>query len=129
MPMSPLFNMAKTAKRNSSNDLKYLQNAIDYLTCKAKAKQKFNNDDKEFLKEIYEAFWWGGTYKGYKEAAQLANHYVNGTGNPKTKPFEIKPDVYKKSKIVIATMVAMRKYIAELIGKKKSIIKIRCDDA
>lgn len=128
MPMSPLFNMANVAKRNAIGDLKYLQDAVDFLTCKAKAQMEFNEDDKEFLKELYEAFWWGGQYKGYKEAAQLANYYVNGKGNGKENPLRINPDVYKTSKIVIATMIAMKKYILEKKNKRMSYFEFRCDN-
>ena len=106
--MSPLFNMANAAIRNTTADLKYLQDALDFLTCKAKAKMKFTSDEKEFLKEIYEAFWWGGRYKGLNEAAQLANHYVNGEGNSIANPYKIDATIYKTSKIVIATMNAMK---------------------
>jgi hypothetical protein len=122
IPMSPLFNMANVAKRDKTSDLKLLQDAVDYLTCKAKAKLAFNSEEKEFLKELYEAFWWGGMYKGYKEAAQLANHYVNGEGNQKSNPFRINADVYKSSKIVIATIAAMKKYIVEQYENQKSIM-------
>lgn len=128
MPISPLFNMAKVAKRNATGDLKSLQDAIDFLTCKAQAKMEFNADDKEFLKELYEAFWWGGQYKGYKEAAQLANHYVNGEGNGKANPFRIDAGVYKTSKIVIATMEAMKKFILEKKGNRKTFFEFRCDN-
>lgn len=128
MPMSPLFNMANVAKRNATGDLKYLQDAADFLTCKAKAKLKFNEDDKEFLKELYEAFWWGGQYKDYKEAAQLANHYVNGEGNGKSNPLRINAEVYKTSKIVIATMAAMKQFITEKKVNKKSFYEFRCDN-
>lgn len=128
MPSSPLFNMANVAKRNATGDLKYLQDAIDFLTCKAKAKMEFGDDDKEFLKEVYEAFWWGGQYKGYKEAAQLANHYVNGEGNGKASPLRINPEVYKTSKIVIATIEAMKKFILENKEKKKTYFEFRCDN-
>lgn len=128
IPASPLFNMANVAKRNATGDLKYLQDAIDFLTCKAKAKMEFDADDKEFLKEIYEAFWWGGHYKGYKEAAKLANHYVNGEGNGKANPLKIDPEVYKTSKIVIATMVAMKKFILEKKNNKKTFFEFRCDN-
>lgn len=124
IPMSPLFNMANVAKRDKTSDLKILQDAIDYLTCKAKAKLVFNSEEKEFLKELYEAFWWGGMYKGYKEAAQLTNHYVNGEGNGKSNPLRINAEVYKSSKIVIATMAAMKKYIVEQFNNQKSIYSI-----
>ena len=120
--------MANVAKRNVTSDLKSLQDAIDYLTCKAKVKMDFTADEKEFLKELYEAFWWGGMYKGYREAAQLANHYVNGEGNGKSNPFRIDAEVYKTSKIVIATMAAMKKYISENHKNNKPFFEIRCDN-
>ena len=128
MPMSPLFNMANVAKNNATGDLKYLQNALDYLTCKAKQKMPFDNDEKEFLKELYEAFWWGGQYKGYKEAAQLANHYVNGEGNGKATPLKVQAEVYKTSIIVVRTMAAMKTYIKESIDNKLPFFEIRCDN-
>ncbi len=129
IPTSPLWNMAKVAKLNATDDLRYLQEAVNYLTCKAKAKLGFSDDDKEFLKELYEAFWWGGHYNGYKEAAQLANHYVNGVGNNQTNPFIINPEVYKTSKIVIATMDAMKKFILEQKKLKKHFSLLQCDNA
>ena len=128
MPSSPLFNMANVALRNATGDLKDLQDAVDFLTCKAKAKMDFEDDEKEFLKELYEAFWWGGKYKGYKEAAQLANHYVNGDGNEKSNPLRIDPEVYKTSKIVIATMAAMKKFILEKKNSNKTFFNFRCDN-
>ena len=108
IPASPLYNMARAAKFDSKDDAKYIQDAVDYLTCKAKAKLSFTDDEKEFLKELYEAFWWGGQYKGYKEAAALANHYVNGPGNAQASPYIINSEIYRNSPIVIATMQAMK---------------------
>jgi hypothetical protein len=115
IPMSPLWNMGKTALFESQKNFGAMQKAIDYLACKAKNKQTFQNKEKEFLKEVFEAFWWGGQFKGYKEAAQLARHYVHGNG----KPISINANVYKTSIIVKDTMVLMKKYIAELIKDKK----------
>lgn len=69
IPMSPLWHMGKAASFGSTGNLKTLQDALDYLACKAKTKVDFTEDEKEFLVEIYEAFWWGGKYKGYPEAA------------------------------------------------------------
>lgn len=40
----------RAAKYNSSDDLAVLQEALDYLTCKAREKLEFSEDDKEFLK-------------------------------------------------------------------------------
>ncbi|MCF6283173.1 MAG: hypothetical protein L3J28_13385 [Candidatus Polarisedimenticolaceae bacterium] len=128
MPTSPLFNMVKVAKMGSLGDLEILQDAIDYLTCKAKAKLSFNADDKEFLKEIYEAFWWGGQYKGYKEAAELANNYVNGGGESKARPYKIDSEVYKTSKIVIATMAVMKQFILDLKKLNTPFAHITCND-
>ena len=120
--------MAKASKLESSEDFKYLQEAVDYLTCKAKAKMDFSDDEKEFLKELYEAFWWGGHYHGFKEAAKLANHYVNGNGNGKANPLTINPEVYKTSKIVIATSKAMKLFIAEQKDQNKAFSSLRCDN-
>jgi len=62
--------------------------------------------------------------KGYKEAANLANHYVNGKG----KLLNINADVYKTSRIVQATMGAMKQYIKELSQAKKSFFKFKCNN-
>lgn len=77
IPSSPLYHMAKVAKFDSQTSYELIQSALDYLSCKTKAEESFSNDEKEFLKEVYEAFYWGGRYKGYPEAARLADHYVN----------------------------------------------------
>lgn len=129
MPMSPTWHMgqvAAAAKLNALGDkvgygaitsgddnLALLQGAIDYLTAKAKLKQAFDDDEKEFLKEIYEALWWGGQGKGYPEAAKLADAYVNGDGTD----VEIDAKVYSTSAIVQAAQAVMRRAIAELLPK------------
>ncbi|MCF6325599.1 MAG: hypothetical protein L3J89_15000 [Gammaproteobacteria bacterium] len=73
------------------------------------------------MKELFEAMWWGGKYLGYREAAKLANHYVNGEG----KSIRINPDVYKKSIIVSDTMIALKGYIKEQSTNNKSIASIK----
>ena len=115
IPMSPLWHMGKTALLESQKNFDAMQKAIDYLACKAKNKQSFENKEKEFLKEVFEAFWWGGQYKGWKEAATLAKHYVHGKGEL----LSINPEVYKASVIVKDTIVLMKRYIVELIESKK----------
>jgi hypothetical protein len=115
IPMSPLWNMGKTALFESQNNFDAMQKAIDYLACKAKNKQAFENKDKEFLKEVFEAFWWGGKYKGWKEAATLAKHYVHGKGEL----LSISPEVYTASIVVKDTITLMKRYIVELIASKK----------
>jgi hypothetical protein len=42
--------MGKTALLESQNNFDAMQKAIDYLACKAKNKQAFENKEKEFLK-------------------------------------------------------------------------------
>lgn len=125
IPSSPLWNMAKTAKQDSLSDLKYLQDALDYLTCKAREKMSFSKEEKNFLKEVYEAFYWGGRYKGYKEAANLANHYVNGNG----KLLRIKSEIYENSPIVQATMATMKRYIKELKSSQQNFTRIKSNNA
>lgn len=125
IPMSPLWHMGKAAGLESKESLVAMQKAIDYLACKAKNHQVFENNEKEFLKEVYEAFWWGGKYKGWKEAAQLAKHYVHGKG----KPLSINPDIYKTSVIVKDTMALMKKYIAGLIRDQKHFQHVSSGDS
>jgi len=107
IPSAPLWHMGKVAVFESKESFDLLQNTIDYLTCKGKLGKDFSNDEKEFMKELFEAMWWGGKYLGYREAAKLANHYVNGEG----KSLRINPDLYKKSIIVSDTMDALKGYI------------------
>jgi hypothetical protein len=121
---APLWHMGKVAKYNSSSSLSTLQEALDFLTCKARAKMAFSEREVEFLREIYEAFWWGGHYKGYPEAAALANHYVNGNGVK----LNINSAVYEQSKIVQATMMAMKTFIKELRDQGKPFTKIKCSN-
>lgn len=124
IPMSPVWHMIR-ASQGSRENFDTLQNAVDFLTCKAKKKLQFNGSEKEFLKEVFEALWWGGKYKGYPEAAQLANHYVNGKGHR----LKIKSEVYESSIIVKDTMVALKTYIAQALADKRSITSIKTGDA
>ncbi len=133
MPMSPLWHMGQvgtSAKLNAlgakvgispgtlvtgDDNLKVLQDAIDYLTAKAKTKGKFDEDEKEFLVEIYEALWWGGKFKSYPEAAALANAYVNGDGAD----LKIDAAVYSSSAIVQAVQLVMKRQIAASLKTSK----------
>jgi hypothetical protein len=124
IPGAPLWHMGRAAKFGDQKSFQYVQDALDYLTCKARAKMPFEAQDKEFMKEVYEAFYWGGLYKGYKEAAQLANHYVNGGG----KLLRINAEVYKNSKIVQATMAAMKAYVSELKVNKTTVTRLRSNN-
>ncbi|MES9940204.1 MAG: hypothetical protein ABW104_14070 [Candidatus Thiodiazotropha sp. 6PLUC2] len=87
-----------------------MQDAVDYLNEKAQAKIQFNDDEKEFLKELYEAFGWVGLAKGMPEAAALADHYVSSGGEP----LEMDSEPYKESVVVNDTMDAMKSHIKDL---------------
>ncbi|MBN9671363.1 hypothetical protein [Roseibium aggregatum] len=107
IPAHPLANMANAHLRKDKSSAALLQAAIDHLTAKAKTSAAFTAEDKAFMKSLYESFWYGGTYKGYYEAAILANHYVNGGG---ARLF-INADCYIGSVIVRDTMAAMVDYL------------------
>lgn len=123
IPSSPLWHMGKIATFESQDSFDLLQRTIDYLTCKGQNRLAFNSDEKEFLIELYESFWWGGKTKGFWEAAQLADHYLRGNGLP----LQIHEEVYKTSVIVQNTKAAIKEYITELVKKKQSFNHIRSD--
>ncbi len=125
IPGAPLWHMGMAAKFGKTESLQLLQNTIDYLTCKGKAGLDFTEDEKEFMKELFEAMWWGGKYLGYKEAATLANHYVNGGG----KPIKLSPEVYKTSVIVSDVCAAMKSFVRELYAQKKPILSLKSTGA
>jgi hypothetical protein len=49
----------------------------------------FTSEEKTFLVELYESFWWGGMAKGMPEAGKLADQFVNGKG--KTVQMDVTP--------------------------------------
>jgi hypothetical protein len=112
------------AALGSKSDFDLLQNAIDYLTCKAKAKMTFTDEEKDFLKNIFEDLWWGGEIKGYPEAAQLADHYVNGKGAK----LEIDSGVYQTSVIVKDTADVIKDYVRHLIVRNLYFAIVRSSD-
>ncbi|HKP60879.1 MAG TPA: hypothetical protein VJV78_29320 [Polyangiales bacterium] len=114
IPSAPLWNMGRAALGSKSN-YDEMQTAIDYLTCKAQASMAFTADEKTFMKELYESFSFGGSMKGFDEAAQLANHYVNGGGAKLT----INSTVYQSSVIVKDASAAIKDYIRDLLAKKR----------
>lgn len=124
IPSAPLWHMGKVAAFESKESFDLLQNTIDYLTCKGKAGRQFTSNEKEFMKELFEALWWGGKYHGFKEAAELANHYVNGDG----KILTINAQVYKESVIVKDTMTAMKSYIKDIAAKRSPLSNISTGD-
>ncbi len=125
IPGAPLWHMGMAAKFDKSESIQLLQNTIDYLTCKGSAGLDFTDDEKEFMKELFEAMWWGGKYLGYKEAATLANHYVNGGGHS----IKLPSDMYSSSIIVKDVCLGIKTFIKELYDKKKPYQIIRSNDA
>lgn len=123
IPSAPLWHMIR-AGRGDSESAKVLQSAIDFLTCKTKHGLEFDEDDKEFLVELFEALYWGGKYKHWPEAAELADHYVNGDGKEKV----LGADVYKTSAIVSDMMVAMKEYIAAQVRAGRQFSPLVSDD-
>ncbi len=109
IPGSPLWNMGLAAATGSTTDFHALQDAIDHLTIKAKRSlpSAFTVTEKDFLVEIFESLWWGGHVKSFPEAAELADHYVNGRGLK----LEIDAEVYTTSVIVRDAMAAMKDFI------------------
>ncbi|MET1256646.1 hypothetical protein [Aliikangiella maris] len=124
IPSAPLWHMGKVAKFESKESFDLLQNTVDYLVCKAKLRMPFTDNEKEFMKELFEALWWGGKYHGFYEAATLANHYVNGNGNP----VSLNATLYKNSIIVKDTANAMRKYMLQLKSSGKNFTFIKSSD-
>ncbi len=125
IPNAPLWHMGKVAVLESKDSFNLLQNTIDYLTCKGKLDKVFTDNEKEFMKELFEALWWGGQYHGFKEAATLADHYVNGGGET----LNINSKVYTDSVIVSDAMLALKSHIKELSSRKRPVSMIRSSNA
>jgi hypothetical protein len=121
----PLLHIGNVKAFGSKESFDLLQNTIDYLTCKAKNNMSFTDDEKEFMKELFEALWWGGQIKGYKEAAQLANHYVNGKG----KTLKISEEVYNKAVIVQDVANAMKQFIKAQATKRLPVGVTKSSDS
>lgn len=125
IPGAPLWHMGKVRFFGSQESFDLIQNTVDYLACKGQSGRLFTDDEKEFMKELFEALWWGGTVRGYAEAARLADHYVNGHGQA----IKIASGVYETSVIVKDTMAALKAYIQDLVAKKQSFTPLKSSDA
>jgi hypothetical protein len=124
VPGMPLYHMGNIAAFNSKNSFELMQATIDYLTCKAKNSISFSKEEKTFLIELYETFWWGGIFKGMPEAGKLANHYVNGGG----KAIQMDATPYKKSIVVQDTIQAMKSYIRDISNKNGHFFSLKTDN-
>lgn len=108
IPTNLLWYMGLAHKGNDSS-FKLLQSSVDWLTCQGKRQQSFDNDSKEFMHDLFEAFSTGGWWNNWPEASQLASHYVNGKGAS----IAIDAAVYSTSVIVRETQAAMKKFLAD----------------
>lgn len=125
IPGAPLWHMGKVRLFGSQESFELIQNTVDYLTCKGQSGRPFTANEKEFMKELFEALWWGGTARGFHEAARLADHYVNGEGQA----IKISSAVYEGSVIVKDTMTALKKYVRDQVDQKLSYTPIKSGDA
>ncbi len=124
VPGAPLYHMGNIAVFNAKSSLDLMQATINYLTCKAQVKMTFSVAEKTFLIELYESFWWGGYAQKMPEAGRLANHYVNGKGQPVT----MDSTPYQESVVVQDTMEAMRLYIKERAGRNEYFFTLKTDN-
>ncbi len=123
IPGMPLVSLA-AGKLGFESHGETMQAAIDYLDCKARAGIDFTDEEKVFLHELYEAFWWGGTFGGMNEAGELADYYVNGDDPI----LEIESEVYEASVVVQDTTVAMQSHIRDLAANGESFAKLSTAD-
>jgi hypothetical protein len=106
IPTNPFWHMSR-AQTGSVESYRLLQRSIDWLSCQGRRAQPFDDDSKEFMNDLFEAFAIGGRLNGWPEAAQLSEHYVNGNGVPVT----LIPWAYRSSVIVRDTSTAMKNYL------------------
>ena len=116
IPGSPTWNLISGAVSSlfgSTQNIKEVQYAIDFLDLKAKAKLEFTDPEKTFLKDLYGAFSRGGRLLGRTEAADLAEHYIDVDREIDGEPFFIDSEVYETSQIVKDTTSAMLEHIRD----------------
>jgi len=124
IPSAPLWHLGKIGVFGSQESYNLIQNTADYLTCKAQLSLSFTDTEKTFMKELFEAFWWGGKAHSFHEAAQLSSHYVNGKG----KDLSISSGAYESSTIVQATMAALKEHIKERQTAAQPIAALKTTD-
>jgi hypothetical protein len=105
IPESPAWELAQVKIVGSKSSLFRLQSTVDELARKARVSQPLYPHEKEFLKELFEAFGLGGRISGYAEASALVSHYVNGNGET----LRINAEVYTSSVIVNDVMTVMKR--------------------
>jgi|GEM_PF-2510177 len=122
MPGAPAFDLAR-GRLGSDASVGKVQDAVDYLECKAKAGMPFTETEGKFTEELYEAFSIGGKVSGMPEAAALADHYVNGNGVN----LQIDSGAYETSTIVQDSTEAMKSHIQDLEAAGLPFEKVSTD--
>jgi hypothetical protein len=123
IPTNPLWHMG-LAKAGNQSSFALLQKSIDWLTCQGKRGKPFDDDSKEFMHDLFEAFSSGGNVIGQPEAARLTDHYVNGNGAL----VMLNPYVYQSSVIVKDVSVAMKSVIATKRNKDAKLVLLNSTD-
>jgi len=95
-----------------TGDVDEIQKEIDRLTIKARKKQAFEKNERDFLIALYSWIAWGGFIKWYPEASQLLRHYLHGNGTS----IQIDAHIYKTSVIVKYAIDAIKKMIIDDIN-------------
>lgn len=120
----PMYHMARVHYGGSTDSFKLLQNQIIFLDCKARNGKNFNKDEKEFLKNLFEAMWWGSKARGFHEAGKLADAYVNSNAAMVT----MAPDMYKSSKVVQTAMKLMKDAMVDHYNKSDTPLSFKSID-
>lgn len=118
-------NMANVHFTGDKSSQALLQTAVDYLAAKARQHKPFDDAEKDFMRELFSSMYYGGIYKGYYEAALLADHYVTGDGAT----LYVNADVYRSSVIVQDTMKAMIAYVATTDYRAKDFMELSSGEA
>lgn len=103
-----------TAYKLAAGDFSEIQRKVDLLEEKAIEKQEFTDEEKEFLKDLYNSLVFGGRLLGYKEAANMLEHYLNASGTP----LRINEGIYLENKKVEQAMQKIKIRIKADILKK-----------
>lgn len=124
IPSTPSLAFAQVKLLGSKSALIALQSAVDHLSQKARLRQPFFENEKEFLVELFECFSLGGRITGFGEAAQLARHYVEGKG----KTLRIDHEVYAESVIVQEVQAVMKLQIEIDLKSAKGAVALSSAD-
>src|SRR3989339_32757 len=92
-----------------------IQEKINETTMKISQGEALTKDDKNFIKNIYQAFVLGGMYNRFQISSQFLNNYINGTG----KTVNLSAYNYTRLPIVAYAMEKMEAYLAAEFSKNK----------